>query len=63
MKAIDFMPYTVVLGVMLVALASPLFIGSDGWIVPIVVLPFALVYLGFDFVRRRRRGGTGASDM
>ncbi len=63
MKAIDFMPYTVVLGVMLVALASPLFIGGDGWIVPIVVLPFALVYLAFDFARKRRSSGTDAKDM
>jgi hypothetical protein len=58
MKAIDFMPYTVVLGVMLVALAAPLFIGGDGWIVPIAVAPFALAYLVFDTLRKRR----GAAD-
>ena len=57
MKAIDFMPYTVVAGVMLVALAAPLFIGSDGWVVPIVVLPFAVAYLVFDFLRKRRSRG------
>ena len=54
MKAIDFMPYTVVLGVMIVALAAPLFIGSDGWVVPIAVAPFALAYLVFDVMRKRR---------
>lgn len=56
MKAIDFMPYTVVAGVMLVSLAAPLFIGSDGWVVPLIVLPFGLAYLVFDFLRKRRSG-------
>lgn len=56
MKAIDFMPYAVVAGVLLVSLASPLFIGSDGWIVPIIVLPFALGYLVFDAMRKKRAG-------
>ncbi len=59
MKAIDFMPYTVVAGVLLVALAAPLFIGGDGWIVPLIVAPFALAYLVFDFLRRRRTRGAG----
>lgn len=57
MKAIDVMPYTLVLGVLVVSLAAPLFIGGDGWIVPIVALPFALAYLVFDAVRRKRAGG------
>ena len=57
MKAIDFMPYTVVAGVLLVSLAAPLFIGGDGWIVPIIVLPFAVAYVVFDFLRKRRAGG------
>jgi hypothetical protein len=56
MKAIDFMPYTVVAGVLLVSLAAPLFIGADGWIVPIVVLPFAVAYLVFDALRKKRAG-------
>jgi len=57
MKAIDFMPYTVVAGVLLVSLAAPLFIGGDGWIVPLIVLPFAIAYLVFDAMRRRRSRG------
>jgi hypothetical protein len=57
MKAIDFMPYTVVAGVLLVSLAAPLFIGGDGWVVPLVVLPFALAYLAFDVLRKRRSRG------
>ena len=60
MKAIDFIPYTIVAGVLLVSLTAPLFIGSDGWVVPLVVLPFALAYLAFDFLRKRR--AVGASD-
>jgi hypothetical protein len=54
MKAIDFMPYTVVAGVLLVSLAAPLFIGSEGWVVPLIVLPFALAYLVFDAMRKKR---------
>ena len=61
MKAIDFMPYTVVAGVLLVALAAPLFIGGDGWVVPLVVFPFAVAYLVFDFLRKRR--SSEASDQ
>jgi hypothetical protein len=56
MKAIDLMPYSLVAGVLLVSLAAPLFIGADGWIVPIVVLPFAVAYLVFDALRRKRAG-------
>ncbi len=59
MKAIDFMPYAVVVGVLLVSLAAPLFIGGDGWIVPIIVLPFALGYLVFDAMRRKRSRAAG----
>ena len=58
MKAIDFMPYTIVAGVLLVSLLAPLFIGADGWVVPLVVLPFALAYLAFDVLRKRRTGDT-----
>lgn len=62
MKAIDFMPYTVVIGVLLVSLAAPLFIGSDGWVVPIVVLPFALAYLVFDALRKKRSARAGSGE-
>ncbi len=59
MKALDLMPYTVVAGVLLVSLAAPLFIGSDGWVVPLVVLPFAIAYLVFDAMRKRRSREAG----
>ena len=59
MKAIDFMPYTIVAGVLLVSLVAPLFIGPDGWVVPLVVLPFAVAYLVFDFLRKKRSSDAG----
>ena len=62
MKAIDFMPYTIVAGVLLVSLAAPLFVGGDGWVVPLIVLPFAIAYLVFDVLRKRRAAGGGGDD-
>ena len=48
MSAPNFMAYAIVGGVILVSLLTPLFIGSDGWIVPVITLLFAIPYLLYD---------------
>jgi hypothetical protein len=48
------MAYSIIGGVMLASLLAPLIIGADGWIVPLVVLPFCLVYAVIDRRLRRR---------
>ena len=48
MSAPNFIAYAIVGGVMLVSLLAPLFIGSDGWIVPLITLLFAIPYLLYD---------------
>jgi hypothetical protein len=49
------MAYAIVGGVVLVSLVVPLIIGGDGWFVPLVVLPFAAIYLLFDQRMRKRQ--------
>ncbi|CAA9486732.1 MAG: hypothetical protein AVDCRST_MAG85-989 [uncultured Solirubrobacteraceae bacterium] len=49
--------YWIIGGVFLASLIAPLIIGKDGWIVPLVVLPFAVIYAVFDRRMRSRQGG------
>jgi len=56
---IDLLPWGIVGGVLLVALLAPLIIGAEGWLVPLVVLPFAIAYLLFDRrTKHREEGGS-----
>jgi hypothetical protein len=48
MSAPNFIAYGIVGGVLLVSLLAPLFIGADGWIVPVITLLFAVPYLLYD---------------
>ncbi len=62
MSALDLIPYSLVGGVILASLLAPAFLGTDGWIAPLAVLPFAILYLLVD--RRLKRaeaegGGSG----
>jgi uncharacterized membrane protein YoaK (UPF0700 family) len=61
MSGIDFMPYSLVGGVILASLLAPAFLGADGWIAPLAVLPFAIVYLLIDrrLKQREREGASG----
>ncbi len=57
---IDLLPWGVIGGVLLVSLLAPLFVGAEGWVVPLVVLPFAVAYLLFDRrTKHREQAGTG----
>ena len=50
------MAYALIGGVVLVSFIVPAIIGfDDGWFVPLVILPPAIVYLYYD-QRLRRRG-------
>ncbi len=54
------MPYSLVAGVILASLLAPVFLGADGWIAPLAVLPFAIVYLVIDRrLKRREASGSG----
>lgn len=55
MTAPSYMAYTIIGGVLLASLLAPLIIGADGWIVPLVVLPFCVVYALVDRRLRRRQ--------
>jgi hypothetical protein len=48
MSAPNFIAYFIVGGVLLVSLLAPIFIGRDGWIVPLITLLFAVPYLLYD---------------
>ena len=48
MSAPNLIAYGIVGGVLLVSLLAPLFIGADGWIVPLITLLFAVPYLMYD---------------
>jgi uncharacterized membrane protein YoaK (UPF0700 family) len=55
-------PYVVMAGTLLVALAAPLFMGWDMWFVPLVVLPFLILYFLVDrqlAAQEKRTGGGG----
>jgi len=61
MTAPSYMAYVIIAGVVLIALLAPLFVGAEGWVVPLAVLPFALFYALFDRTLRQReeRGELG----
>jgi uncharacterized PurR-regulated membrane protein YhhQ (DUF165 family) len=59
MSAIDFMPYWIVGSVIVVSLLCPLFMGPQGFIATAGVLPFAIAYLIFDRMLRRREAEQG----
>ncbi len=48
MTAPTALAYWIVGGVLAASLLAPLIIGADGWAVPLVVLPFCLVYAAAD---------------
>ena len=50
----SYMAYVIIGGVVLISLLAPLFVGADGWVVPIAVIPFALVYAAYDRTLRSR---------
>ena len=58
MTAPSALAYWIIGGVLLASLVAPLIIGRDGWIVPLVVLPFALIYAVVDRRMRSRHGDT-----
>jgi hypothetical protein len=58
MTAPSALAYWIIGGVLLASLIAPLIIGKDGWIVPLVVLPFALIYAVLDRRMRSRESGT-----
>ena len=50
----SYMAYALIGGVVLVSFLAPLIVGfADAWFVPLVVLPFALLYAAFDAKLRR----------
>jgi hypothetical protein len=51
----SWMAYAIVGGVLIVSLIVPLIVGADGWVVPIIVLPFGIAYLVFDRRLKERR--------
>ena len=57
----SWMAYAIIGGVILVALFVPLIIGAEGWVVPVAVIPFAIIYALFDR-RMRKRAESGAND-
>jgi uncharacterized membrane protein len=53
---LDYMPYTLVFGVIVVSFATMLIVGvDDGWLVPVIVLPVAALYLVYDRRMKKRR--------
>ena len=44
MTAPTALAYWIIGGVLAASFIAPLIIGAEGWVVPVVVLPFALVY-------------------
>ncbi len=54
MSAPSYMAYVIIGGVVLLALLAPLFVGADAWIVPVAVIPFAVVYALYDRSLARR---------
>jgi hypothetical protein len=57
MTAPTALAYWIIGGVLLASLVAPAVIGRDGWIVPLLVLPFCLAYAIAD--RRMRNRGSG----
>ncbi len=54
-------PIVVMVGTLLVALAAPIFIGWRLWFVPLVVIPFLILYFFVDRVlaKQEQEGGGG----
>jgi hypothetical protein len=50
----SYMAYVIIAGVVLMSLLAPLFVGTEGWVVPVAVIPFALFYAAYDRTLRRR---------
>ena len=48
------MAYAIIGGVIVVALFVPLIIGAEGWVVPVAVIPFAIIYALLDRRMRKR---------
>jgi hypothetical protein len=48
------MAYVIIGGVVLISLLAPLFVGSEGWVVPLAVVPFAIFYALYDRTLRAR---------
>jgi len=48
MSALSYMAYVMVAGVLALAIAIPFLAGDHLWFVPLVVLPFCLLYLAVD---------------
>ena len=48
MTAPTALAYWIIGGVLLASLLAPLIIGVEGWAVPLIVLPFCLVYAAID---------------
>ena len=54
MTAPSYMAYVIIGGVVLISLLAPLFVGAEGWVVPLAVLPFAIFYALYDRTLRAR---------
>ena len=61
MTAPTALAYWIIGGVLAASLLAPAIIGSDGWLVPLVVLPFGLVYAAFDKKLRDKEASGEAS--
>jgi membrane protein implicated in regulation of membrane protease activity len=56
LTTIEYMPYMLIGGVAVVSLGVILLLGLEVWFVPVIVLPFAVLYLLFDrHLRDRER--------
>jgi hypothetical protein len=59
---LNYMPYVVIGGVLLVSVLAGFAIGwDDAWFVPLAVIPFGLLYLAWDRKKARQQdsGGSG----
>ncbi len=62
MTAPTALAYWIIGGVLAASLLAPLIIGSDGWAVPVIVLPFCLVYAAIDRRLRAQEASGGGRD-
>ena len=61
MTAPTALAYWIIGGVLAASLLAPLIIGKDGWIVPLAVIPFGLIYAAIDKKLRDREASGEAS--
>ena len=61
MTAPTALAYWIIGGVLLASLLAPAIFGADGWLVPLVVLPFGLAYAALDKKLRDREASGEAS--